>query len=227
MLLVFAGACATLGASRPSPPHDRRTALPRTLKVQVRHGGSPAVVTVAARGLRGGDDLSEVDPPRGRHEGPRAHVRGAGGAHAHLCHQPSRPARRARDSTSALRPTASCTSRTASAGPSGARSPARPRRGRPADPLVRPAPARAVFHADCGGHTSASSDGLGRRRPQRICRAPPTMDPARGSHMTWTFDASRGRCATRSMRIRARVSDATLQAHRHRRHATRPAARRP
>ena len=61
MLLVFAGACATL--AQPSLPPSIAYSIPRTLKVQVRHGGSSDVVTVPIEDYVAATILSEVDPP--------------------------------------------------------------------------------------------------------------------------------------------------------------------
>jgi len=53
-----------------------------------------------------------------------------------------------------------------------------------------PGPARAVFHADCGGHTSNAVDVWGgAARPYLVARAD---DGAAGEvHAKWTFEASR------------------------------------
>lgn len=51
------------------------------------------------------------------------------------------------------------------------------------------APARAVFHADCGGRTSSAAAVWGGPAPAYLCG---TKDdgPARSAHVDWTFDAS-------------------------------------
>jgi stage II sporulation protein D len=53
------------------------------------------------------------------------------------------------------------------------------------------APALAVYHADCGGRTSAAADVWGGTlRPYLVSR---TDDgPAAGAHMSWRYDATRG-----------------------------------
>ncbi len=52
------------------------------------------------------------------------------------------------------------------------------------------APAKALFHADCGGHTSNSADVWGGPgRPYLI--AMPDDGPAASAHTTWRFEASR------------------------------------
>ena len=53
------------------------------------------------------------------------------------------------------------------------------------------APARAVFHADCGGHTSDAAAVWGGTAPPYLCGA--TDDgPARGAHVDWIFEPRAG-----------------------------------
>ncbi|HEX5473348.1 MAG TPA: SpoIID/LytB domain-containing protein [Vicinamibacterales bacterium] len=51
-------------------------------------------------------------------------------------------------------------------------------------------PANAVFHADCGGHTSAAADVWG-GRPVPYLVGAPDDGPARDVHATWRVDLSR------------------------------------
>src|SRR5262249_38886521 len=48
------------------------------------------------------------------------------------------------------------------------------------------APARAVFHADCGGHTSDASAVWGGPAPAYLAGAP-DAGPAESAHTEWTF----------------------------------------
>jgi stage II sporulation protein D len=50
------------------------------------------------------------------------------------------------------------------------------------------APARAVFHADCGGHTSAASAVWGGVAPAYLA-GQPDSGPAGGAHSEWTFES--------------------------------------
>ncbi len=188
MLLVFAGACATL--AQPSLPPSIAYSIPRTLKVQVRHGGSSDVVTVPIEDYVAATILSEVDPPeadtkilermfevqavltrtyaishRGRHAAQGFDV--CNSTHCQLYE----PDRLRGSKWSAL---------------------AREAAARTAGQILwfGRAPALAVYHADCGGHTSASSEVW---RGDALTYLPSAVDdgPARGSHMAWTFEASR------------------------------------
>lgn len=49
------------------------------------------------------------------------------------------------------------------------------------------APARAVFHADCGGHTSAAGAVWGGVAPAYLAARPDTIAPA-STHAAWTYD---------------------------------------
>jgi stage II sporulation protein D len=50
------------------------------------------------------------------------------------------------------------------------------------------APARVVFHADCGGHTSDAAAVWGGIAPPYLCGSRDD-GPARGAHAQWTFEA--------------------------------------
>lgn len=57
------------------------------------------------------------------------------------------------------------------------------------------APALAVYHADCGGRTSAAADVWGGTlRPYLVSRA--DDGPAAGAHASWRYDATRGDVAS-------------------------------
>jgi stage II sporulation protein D len=51
------------------------------------------------------------------------------------------------------------------------------------------APARALFHADCGGHTSNAADVWGGAAPVYLAGAN-DAGPAASAHVDWTFDAT-------------------------------------
>jgi stage II sporulation protein D len=51
------------------------------------------------------------------------------------------------------------------------------------------APARPVFHADCGGHTSSAAAVWGGAAPAYLT-AEPDGGPARGAHAAWTFETT-------------------------------------
>jgi stage II sporulation protein D len=50
-------------------------------------------------------------------------------------------------------------------------------------------PIDALFHADCGGHTSAASDVWGGPNPPYL-RAESDDGPAKGSHVTWQYETT-------------------------------------
>jgi stage II sporulation protein D len=56
------------------------------------------------------------------------------------------------------------------------------------------APATALFHADCGGHTSAAGDVWG-GRPQPYLRAIADDGPAGVAHASWTYEIEAARLA--------------------------------
>ena len=187
-LLVLAGACATL--AQPALPPAVAYSLPRTLKVQVRQGGSLRVVNVPLEDYVAATILSEVDPPEadrkvlermfevqavltrtyaiehhGRHAGEGFDV--CATTHCQL-YQPERL--RWSKWTAIAREAAV----------------------RTAGQILwfDNAPALAVYHADCGGHTSANTDvWSGPALPY----LPSSSDegPARGAHTAWSFDTTR------------------------------------
>jgi stage II sporulation protein D len=53
------------------------------------------------------------------------------------------------------------------------------------------APARAVFHADCGGHTSAAGAVWGGVAPAYLAARRDPIDPSAG-HATWTYEVAAG-----------------------------------
>ena len=50
-------------------------------------------------------------------------------------------------------------------------------------------PAQALFHADCGGHTSAA-DAVWNGTPRPYLRSQPDQGPAREAHVEWQYAAS-------------------------------------
>jgi stage II sporulation protein D len=187
VFLVLAGACATL--AQPSVPPGVAYSLPRTIKVQVRHGKSLEVVAVPLEDYVAATALSEVDPPdadknvlermfevqavltrtyavghRGRHAGQGFDV--CATTHCQL-YEPDRL--RWSKWTAIVRQAAARTSGQIL--------------------WFDNAPARAVYHADCGGHTSANTDvWAGPALPY----LPSASDegPARGAHTSWSFDTT-------------------------------------
>ena len=173
-LLVFAGACATL--AQPSLPPTIAYSLPRTLKVQVRHGGSSAVVTVPIEDYVAATILSEVDPPEADTKVLEHMFEVQAVLTRTYADQPSRPARRSGVRRLRFDSLSVVPSRTASAGPSGARSPARPRRGRPVKSSGSAMPPHAPSTTPIAEDTRAPAARSGEATPSAICRAPSTMD---------------------------------------------------
>ena len=167
-----AGACATTG-------RDDSRAVRRS-----RHHGDPRH---SARRLRRGSRAERVRPRRRSAGGDRSDVRGADDRRAHLCRRASRASCAPTDSTSARRLTASSTNRDGwllRAGPT--------RRGaareRTAGLLVlyEGLPADAVFHADCGGFTSAATDVWG-GAAIRTCRPGQTTVRRAARTPSWQY----------------------------------------
>jgi len=188
-LLVCAGACATL--AQPSLHPSVAYSLPRTLKVQVGHGGSSRVVTVPMEDYVAATILSEVDPPEADAKVlermfevqavlTRTYVISHRGRHAQqgfdICSsthcQLYEPGRLRLSKWSAL---------------------ARQAASRTAGQILwfGSGPARAVYHADCGGHTSAATEVW---QGDALSYLPSAVDdgPARTAHTSWTFETSPG-----------------------------------
>jgi stage II sporulation protein D len=187
-LLVCAGACATL--AQPALPPAVAYSLPRTLKVQVGHGASSRVVAVPIEDYVAATILSEVDPPeadakvlermfevqavltrtyaishRGRHARQGFDI--CSSTHCQL-YEPDR-LRWSKWSALARQAASRTTGQILWFG-----------RG----------PARAVYHADCGGHTSAATEVW---QGEALSYLPSAVDdgPAKAAHASWTFEASR------------------------------------
>ena len=221
-LLVFAGACATL--AQPSLPPSIAYSLPRTLKVQVRHGGSSAVVTVPIEDYVAATILSEVDPPdadtkvlehmfevqavltrtyaishRGRHADQGFDV--CDTTHCQL-YEPDRLRWSKWSALARERP-----------------------RGRPAKSSGSAAPRHAPSTTPIAGDTRAPAARSGGATPSAYLPSAADDGPARGSHMTWTFEASRAElrdALNADPRTRCRTR---AESHRPRRHRLRPARR--
>ena len=126
-----------------------------TLRIQVKEGTALVVRDVPLEDYAAAAALSEVHPGRRRRGIRGTDVRGPGGPCAHLCAGQPRPSCAGTVSTCARPPIASSTSRRGWGRLDGGRS--RRHAGRmTGGELIwfGDAPARAVFHADCGGHTS-------------------------------------------------------------------------
>ena len=158
-----------------------------------------------ARGLRPAAILSEFAPPVGRPGDRRAHARGPGGDRPDLCRRARRHAIKSEGydlcSTThcqLYQPARLRTSRWA-----------RPRRG--GGPRAPPAwscgtaPRRpsALFHADCGGHTSAAADVWGGRRGPTLGRSRRRRRRERRTRPGGTRSAV-PRCSRRSTPTRGR-----------------------
>ena len=154
----MAAGCVVAPVRVTVPSGGVRTAAPKTIRVQVREGTALVVREVALEDYVAATALSEVHPDAGDDGGRRADVRGAGGDRAHLCGHRIAGGTRRTGSTSAPRPIASCTSRRGCATSRWA-AVARAAVQRTAGEVLwfADAPARAVFHADCGGHTSSAA----------------------------------------------------------------------
>jgi stage II sporulation protein D len=187
-LLILTAACATL--AQPSGPRAVAYSLPRTLRVQVRQAGTPIVLAVPLEDYVAATILSEVDPPEADRKvlermfevqavltrtyavGHRARHAGQGFDVCSTTHcQLYEPDRLRTSKWSTL---------------------AREAAARTAGQILwfDHAPARAVYHADCGGHTSASRDVW---EGDALVYLPSASDegPAKHAHASWSFDVGR------------------------------------
>lgn len=187
-LLLFITAGCALQAPVPGPPLSRRGA-PDVLRVRVAEGGRTAVRHVPLEEYVQGTIVSEFAPPGGETAVvgqmlevqaviSRTYALSHLGRHARdgydLCatthcqlFEPSRlrTSRWARAAAGAVRKTSGMVL------------------------LFEREPASALFHADCGGHTSASSAIWG-GAPRAYLRAAVDDGPAERAHGTWRYEAT-------------------------------------
>lgn len=191
--VVAGGAWLALAGCAPGPVRVMvpsgmaRTAAPKTIRVQVREGAARVVREVPLEDYVAATALSEVHPGRGD-EGVAARVFEVQAVIARTYVVSSR-GRHAKDgfdvcSTThcqVYEPARLRTSRWSAA--------VRAAVQRTAGKLLwfAEAPALAVFHADCGGHTSDASSVWGGIAPAYLSGATDN-GPAGNAHIDWTFE---------------------------------------
>jgi stage II sporulation protein D len=186
---VLAIACATSDLGGP-PPVVTGPDPDRTLRVQVNEAGRLRVVTVALEDYVKGTIISEVAPPAAQGEGiermlevqaviARTYAMANAGRHRSdgfdLCsathcqlYQPARlkTSRWAANAETAIKKTRGIVL------------------------WYENEPARALYHADCGGHTSSATDVWG-GTPRPYLQALVDGGPAERAHADWSFAIDR------------------------------------
>jgi stage II sporulation protein D len=185
--LMTASGCATGPAHVTLPSAAVTAALPRTVRVQLREGTALVVREVALEDYVGTTALSEVHPDN--NDGgvaERMFELQAVIARSYAVTNRGRHAAEGFDLCSTTHcqlyePARLRTSRWAAAARGGAR--------RTSGEVLWFAggPARALFHADCGGHTSGATAVWGGLAPAYLSGVS-DEGPACGAHNTWTFE---------------------------------------
>ncbi|HMC78092.1 MAG TPA: SpoIID/LytB domain-containing protein [Vicinamibacterales bacterium] len=185
--LLLAAGCASGPAHVMLPSGAARPAAPRTLRVQVREGSALVVRELALEDYVTVTALSEAHPetPDARLAERMFEVQ-AVVARSYAVSNRGRHAKEGFDLCSTTHcqlydPTRLRTSRWAAA--------ARAAAERSAGEVLwfADGPARAVFHADCGGHTSSAAAVWGGVAPAYLSGATDKV-PA-GAHTDWTFES--------------------------------------
>jgi stage II sporulation protein D len=186
-LLLAAAGCAVAPVRVSGPAGGARTAAPRTIRVQAREGAALVVREVALEDYVAVTALSEVHPDIGD-DGLAERMFEVQAVIART-YAVSNRGRHAKDGFDVCatthcqlyEPARLRTSRWAAAARAAVR--------RTAGEILwfGEAPARAVFHADCGGHTSSAASVWGGVAPSYLSGATDS-GPAGHAHVDWTFE---------------------------------------